>query len=55
MMLAADWDKNYGTVSYNDRVYRTDAESAYSALLIDLKAIRKTTIKSKTAKGRTVN
>lgn len=55
MMLAADWNRNYGTVSYNDRVYRTDSESAYAALLIDLKAIRKTTIKSKTAKGRTVN
>jgi hypothetical protein len=55
MMLAADWDKNYGTVSYNDRVYRTDNESAYAALLIDLKAIRRTTIKKKTAKGRTVN
>jgi len=55
MMLAADWDKNYGTVSYDDRVYRTDSESAYAALLIDLKAIRKTTVKSKTAKGRTVN
>jgi len=55
MMLAADWEKNFGTVSYNERVYRTDTESAYSALLIDLKAIRKTTVKSKTAKGRTVN
>jgi hypothetical protein len=55
MMLAADWDKNYGTVTYNDRVYRTDSESAYSALLIDLKAIRKVTVKSKTAKGRTIN
>lgn len=55
MMLAADWDKNYGTVTYDDRVYRTSNESAYSALLIDLKAIRKVSVKSKTAKGRTVN
>ena len=55
MMLAADWDRNYGTVSYNDKVYRTDSESAYAALLIDLKALRKTTVKRKTAKGRTVN
>lgn len=54
MMLAADWDKNYGTVSYNERVYRTDSESAFAALLIDLKAIRRTTVKSKTAKGRTI-
>lgn len=54
MLLAADWDKNYGTVSYNDRIYRTDSESAYSALLIDLKAIQKVSVKSKTAKGRTI-
>ena len=33
----------------------TDYESAYSALMIDLKAIRKVSVKSKTAKGRTVN
>ncbi len=55
MMLAADCDKRFGTVTYNDNVYRTDYESAYSALLIDLKAIRKVSVKSKTAKGRTVN
>ena len=55
MMLAADWDKRFGTVTYNDQVYRTDYESAYSALLIDLKAIRKVTVKKKTAKGRTID
>lgn len=55
MMLAADWDKRYGTVTYNDNVYRTDNESAYAALLIDLKALRQVTVKSKTAKGRTIN
>ncbi len=55
MLLAADWDKNYGTVTYDGQLYRTNSESAFAALLIDLKAIRKVSVKSKTAKGRTVN
>ncbi len=55
MMLAADWDKQYGTVTYNDNIYRTDYDSAYSAIMIDLKAIKKVVVKSKTAKGRTIN
>lgn len=54
MMLAADWERNYGTISYNGNIYRTDSESAFAALLIDLKAIREVSVKSKTAKGRTV-
>lgn len=54
MMLAADWDKRFGTVTYNDNIYRTDNESAFASLMIDLKALKRVTVKSKTAKGRTI-
>jgi hypothetical protein len=52
VLLAKEWRKNGGVISYDGRAYKTDKESAYSALMIDLKKIKKTEVNRRVAKGR---
>ena len=54
VLLASDWKRSRGKVSYDGKTYWTPNESAYAALLVDLKKVRKVSVKSRTAKGRTV-
>ena len=55
-LRAAEWDKEkrQGQVTYNGKKYYTPTKSAYATLLVDLKKVGNSSIKSKTAKGRTV-
>jgi len=52
VLLAKEWKKRGGTITYDGRSYFTDSSSAYSALMIDLKKIKKTKVNTRTAKGR---
>lgn len=52
VLLAKEWKKSGGTITYDGRPYYTDSSSAYSALMIDLRKIRKTKVNSRVAKGR---
>ncbi len=52
VLLAKEWKKKGGTITYDGRQYFTDSSSAYSALMIDLKKLRKTKVNSRVAKGR---
>lgn len=56
-LLAKKWkDRNgVGIISYGDEEYYTDSESAYAALLVDLKKARHSVVKTKTASGRKIN
>ena len=54
VLLARDWKKNNGKVTYDGQVYDTSSESAFTALMVDLEKARKSTVKSRRAKGRTV-
>lgn len=55
-LLAKDWKKRgYGKVVYAGNNYRVSSESAYAALLVDLDRKRSTKVKSRTARGRTVD
>lgn len=54
-LRARDWNNRQGKVSYDNKSYYTPSESAYSVLLVDLKRVRDTKVRSRTAKGRTVN
>ena len=54
-LLASDWDKRTGTISYGGETYYTRSNSGLARLLIDLKAVRQIERKSRVAKGRTVN
>jgi len=52
VLLAKEWKKSGGTITYDGRPFKTDADSAFSALMIDLKKIRRTKVNSRVAKGR---
>ncbi len=54
VLLAADWKKNTGKISYDDRIYTTNSNSAYASLMVDLRKARNLTVKRRTAKGRTI-
>lgn len=55
VLLASDWDRREGTVTYEGRKFKVDTESAYSSLLVDLKKSNSVAVKSRTAGGRKVN
>lgn len=54
-LLASDWTRRKGKVSYGEEKYYTTSESAYAALLVNLKKVRRTKVKSHTAGGRKVD
>jgi hypothetical protein len=56
-LRAKDWESNQegGKISYDSKTYYTPTKSAYAVLLVDLKRIKDTKVKSRTAGGRTIN
>lgn len=54
-LLASEWRRRGGKVTYEGRKFDVEASSAFAALMVDLKKIRKTSINSRTARGRRVN
>ncbi len=54
-LLASDWDRREGTVTYEGRRFKVDTDSAYSSLMVDLKRSNSIAKKSRTASGRKVN
>lgn len=54
VLLAKDWDKHLGKITYNGKTYSTTSESAYASLLVDIKKARNISYKSREASGRKV-
>jgi hypothetical protein len=54
-LLASEWRRQGGKVTYEGRRFDVGSSSAYAALMVDLKKIRKISVKSRTARGRKVN
>lgn len=54
VLLAKDWNRRSGKISYGGEVWETDSDSAYAALMVDIKRARKTKYNSKTAGGKRV-
>ena len=54
VLLAKEWKRKKGEVTYEGKTYYTNAESAYAALMVDLKRNRSTKVKKRTANGRTL-
>lgn len=52
VLLAKEWQKKGGVITYDGRPFYTTSSSAYSALMIDLKKVGKTKVSSRVAKGR---
>lgn len=55
VLLASDWERREGTVTYEGRRFKVDTESAYASLLVDLKRSNSIAKKSRVASGRKVN
>lgn len=55
VLLAADWKRDVGRISYDNSIYFTSDESAYARLMVDLRAAKKLTVKRKTVEGRTLD
>lgn len=51
-LLAKDWEKFDGTVTYNNEKYTVKNQSAFSTLLVDLKKVVKDERSSKVEQGR---
>lgn len=54
VLMAKDWKRNSGIISYDGKTYRTPSSSARAGLEVDLDKVDETSVKSRTAKGRTV-
>ena len=55
VLLAKDWDRRVGQVTYSNKLWRVSSEDAYASLLVDLKAARRISKKSRTAEGRKID
>lgn len=54
-LLASKWSKQKGEMNYGNKKYYTNSSSSNASLLVNLKKVRKTKVKSSTAGGRKVN
>lgn len=54
VLLAQDWEKNRGELTYNNERYFTTSESALAHLMVDIKAAAKVRYSKEKATGRTV-
>jgi len=54
VLLAKDWDRRSGEISYGGKTWRTSSDSAYAALMVDIKRAGKTKYRSEKADGRRV-
>ena len=55
VLLAQDWDRQVGTMNYNNEMYYTSSESALAHLLVDIKAAAKIKYTREQATGRTID
>ena len=54
VLLAKDWDRRSGKVSYDGKIYSTTSHSAIAHLMVDLRRIQKLELERRTAEGRKV-
>ena len=54
VLLASDWDKKKGKITYGGEKYYTSADNAFACLMVDLTEFRRTDIDSRRAKGRRI-
>ena len=51
-LLAKDWEKHKGTVTYQNQLYTVKADDALSVLMVDLQKAVNNSVKNKEEKGR---
>lgn len=55
VLLASEWDRRQGKVTYDNRAYYVDADDAFAALMVDLKRVSRVSVRSRVAKGNKVD
>ncbi len=55
VLLAKDWSRNRGKVTYGNSVYSTHSSSAYASLMVDLKKARKQKHRKDKVGGRVID
>ncbi len=55
VLLAKDWDRRVGKVTYGDLTYRTSTSSAFASLLVDVDKVGSTDYRKEKVGGRKVN
>lgn len=53
-IMASEWDRNNGRVTYEGREWRVSSRNAYTAIMVDLRKMRKVSTRSEKATGRRV-
>jgi len=53
-LRAKDWKRQYGKITYGEKVYFTDNESAFTTLMVDIKKANKVKYKRENVDGRKV-
>lgn len=53
-LRAKDWEKRYGRITYDGGTYYTDANSAFTTLMVDIKKANKVDYNSERVSGRKV-
>jgi hypothetical protein len=54
-LLASDWKRRTGSVTYDGRKWNVDGSDALANLMVDLKKTRKVSVNSRVAKGRKID
>lgn len=54
VLLAKEWDRRVGRVTYKGKIYNTDSNSAMAALLVDVDKARKISRKTQKVSGRKI-
>lgn len=55
VLLASEWRRRRGKVTYEGKKFDVSGASAIASLMVDLKKVRKVAVKSRTAGGRRIN
>ena len=54
VLLAKEWQRERGKVTYKGKIYETSRNSSFATLMVDLKKAEKNRYRSKTVSGRTI-
>jgi hypothetical protein len=52
MLFASEWSRNSGVVTYGGRQYRTQSGAELTNLMVELKALNRQKVESRTVRGR---
>ena len=55
VLMASEWNRRSGVVTYEGKKWRVENESAYAGLLVDLKKVNRVSVDSRRATGRRID